>query len=455
MTDVIRSLARSAAAITTELRAKGIDVWSGVADFRTYPQPGEEGTNYPYRRLAPIRAPGPRLARALLEIEGVGESGANLTALVQAVTGAGQEFLPPASPTARIEPGLDADFRDDAIKVIVHAADTPFGTPDRGSPDGQYPAGTWPGPSFEDAIAALRSAGVHHVGAAIGYTPGVRPQSGFPTALFDLERVSAETGSVAPRDGVDCDGDARPDIASGEPLVCPIPRGRGESLLPAIVSLVKGIRDEGSARLVETSATGTVAAIEPYVHERVDLRRTHDLEFRVTFQCESDDDGRSSDVELAALVRDESVARATARIICTKPEPSGQVERPEVPPLAVGVPVVPPPQLPPPANTAPAQAPAPQMQPQTNPNVNPNANAQPNAVTVAQRQTQPQLALVHALKDVKQQLEMQHAMSSLQRRRDPLTTARVVVTAGALSIVLLYSYAAATAGALRRTKITS
>jgi hypothetical protein len=146
MNGVVRSLARSVASIVAELRADGIDVWPGLGQFRTYPYPGEEDVNFPYRRNVPVSPPGRKLARALLAIEGDGQSGANLTALLQSVSPAPLDLLPPGPSRGDVPEDSDAGFRSDSLRVIVHAADSPFGTTERGDPDGnKYPPGTWPG----------------------------------------------------------------------------------------------------------------------------------------------------------------------------------------------------------------------------------------------------------------------------------------------------------------------
>ena len=450
MSGVIRALARSVAAIVSDVRAGGVDVWAGVGEFRTYPYPGEESFNFPYRRDLPVGPPGPKLSRALLGMESGGASGANLAALTQAVTGAGQEVLPPGSSAGDIESGLDAGFRPGAISVIVHAADSPFGTPERGSPDAKFPPPAWPGPGFDAATGALKAAGVLQVGAAIGFGTGVEPPSGSANALSDLRRVAEDSDTLA-LNAIDCDGDGNPDVAAGEPLVCPIQAGDGTDLAPAIVSLLDGIRDEAPVRMVATSGGDVVETIAPALYPRIDVKRPHELTFEVTYRCPSFRAALHYSVDLQALVRDDRVAGARAEIDCVDRVPRRKIVPPrasDVRPVVGALPLLPPPPPPPPVNPGPANAPAPQPQPQ--PNLNPNAQPQPQPVPVAQRQQQPQVVLVQAAHEVREQAGMQYAMASLHSTPQPLETVKLGLAAGAMSIVLLYGYATVAVRAVRR-----
>jgi photosystem II stability/assembly factor-like uncharacterized protein len=447
MSNTIRALARSAALIVSELRADGIDVWAGLGEFRTYPRPGENDYNFPYRRDVDVSPPGRALGRALMEIEGDGNSGSNLTALLQTATGEGQDLLPPAED---IPADAGAHWRTGSLRVVVHAADAPFATPRRGDADVRYPPPTWPGPGFAETIAALRAADIAQVGAAIGYATD-EGEGRFGSAPRDLERIARGTGTLAPPGGADCDGDSRPDLAEGVPLVCPIPDGDAGTLPAAIVALLEGVTDVAPVSLLETSRSGVVEEIEPAVYDGVDLHKSHSLEFTVELSCTPAQSGTTTDVDLAALLRDERVAKAGLKVVC-KDTPAivtpGRPSRSEIRAPAVAPP---PPALPPPpppvANPGPAQAPASQSQPQTNPNPNPQPQAQ--SVVVAQRQQQPQLAFVHAVQDVRQQVQMEYAMSSLDSSRDPLASTKLALGAGALSLILLYGYAAAAARAIR------
>lgn len=450
MSDVIRSLTRGVGAIVTRLRAMGIDVHVGLGQFRTYPLPNDEALNFPYRRDVDISAPGRAHVDALLAMEGEGRSGANLTALYQAALGAGQDVTPPGPSGADVPSGLGATFRPGAVKVVVHAADDYFRTPDRGNPNDTYPPPTWPGPTFEQAIAALQAEDVYQVGAAVGYDTGATPD-GF-SALIDLRRVAQETSSVAPADGTDCDGDRRPDIAPGAPLVCGIPSdGAGGLLVPAIVGLLEAVRDEAPVGLGETKDSGAVAEIAPSAYAAVDLKTTNNLEFAVTFECDLDDAGTTRAVGLAATLRSAVVARTRATIICRgERQPAlGDTPVDRLPAVAAAPPPppLPPPDPLPPPGQAPVHALAPAAEPAPAPAQAPAG--QPQSVLVHQRQVQPQVALVHAVQHTREQIAMEHAMVGMDGGRpDPLDAVKYGLASATLSLLLLWGLGTAVA---RRT----
>jgi hypothetical protein len=452
--DVIRALARGVMPIATSLRARGVDVWAGVGEFRTYPRPGEESFggepyNFPYRRDLDVGPPGQRLSRALLAIEGEGASGANLTALYQAATGAGQQVPPPVAPGTDIPPGQGASFRPGALKVVFHVADTWFATPERGDPNSKFPPPTWPGPTFEQAIAALAADGIHHVGAALGQRNGPGAYTPPRGPLQDLSLVSRGTGTLAPRDGVDCDGDDRADVPEGAPLVCGLPYDHvGDDLVPMITGLLEGVRDVGTVRLEETTGTDAVAAIAPHIVPAVDLKESNRLRFVVTFACPRVSTRTVADARFAALLRDDTVARAAARVICRRPTAPAAVPaiddgaRVDAPVVAL----LPPPPPPPIVNGAPGAANAPAPAPAAEPAPAPAPAPNPQAVPVHQRQVQPQLAFVHAVQQVREQVGMQHAMVRVSSpRSDPMATTKYGLAAGALSILLLWGMATAVA----------
>lgn len=91
---------------------------------------------------------------------------------------------------------------------------------------------------------------------------------------------------------------------------------------------------------------------------------------------------------------------------------------------------------------APAQAPA-QAQ-----------ASNPQAMAVTQRQEQPQIAFVHAASRLKEQASMQNAMSrTIQHRSDPLAAAKFALSMSALSVMLLYGFASATAHQVRTRRV--
>jgi hypothetical protein len=437
MATTLRSLTLGMEQIVGRLARSGIELRAGVGAFRSYPRETDRHVeDYPYRR---IRALGPvdeGLVGSLYELEGAGSSGANLTALYQAVTGVGQDVLPPGPSKGDVAPGLDAGFGDRATNVVVHFADTWFGTPDRGDPNGYYAPGTWPGPSFDDVSAVLRAKAVRHLGVAM-------QPSGGGTVLTqadvreDLRRLSLETSSLVAERGADCDGDGAPDLTDGAPLVCVLERDADASgLASVVVGLVEALEHRGDVSLVE-DGSGVVSAIDPAVYPGLDLRTSNVLEFDVTVRCAHDAAGSKRSSRLSLQVAGQPAAGATARVVC-RDLPAVRVKPPETRvPLIPPIPAPPPPPhsvpgLGPGSVTAPApvQAPAPAQAP----------GGQPQATVVAQRQQQPQLAFVAAVQQVRSQTQMQHAMVRTSAR-DPLAAAQVWIGAGALTMLWAWGLA--------------
>lgn len=439
MARTLRSLTLGMEEIVGRLARSGIELRAGVGAFRSYPRETDRQVeDYPYRR---IRALGPvdeDLVGSLYELEGAGSSGANLTALYQAVTGVGQDVVPPGPSKGDVAPGLAAGFGDRATNVVVHFADTWFGTPERGDPNGYYAPGTWPGPPFETVSAALRAASVRHLGVAM-------QPSGGGTVLTqadvreDLRRLSLETSSLASERGADCNGDGAPDLTPDAPLVCVLERDADASgLSSVVVGLVEALEHRGDVSLVD-DGSGVVTEIAPAVYPGLDLRGPHVLSFDVTVRCGRDDAGSERTARLTLRVAGETAAGGTARVAC-RDLPPVRVEPPEARvPLIPPIPAPPPPPhsvpgLGPGSVTAPApvQAPAPAQAP----------GGQPQATVVAQRQQQPQLAFVAAVQQVRSQTQMQHAMVRTSAR-DPI--ARVQVWAGAGALAMLWAWGVARA----------
>jgi photosystem II stability/assembly factor-like uncharacterized protein len=451
MSDAIRALTEGMQDIVVRLASSRIELHAGVGAFRTYPRESDRIVeNYPYRRVRRIGPVDEGLLRGLYELEGRGSSGSNLTALLQSITGAGQDVLPLGPSKADVPPGHEAGFRGAALKVVFHFADTWFGTPERGDPNGNYAPGTWPGPGFEPAIAALREESVHHLGIAMQPSAGGTVLTKADVAE-DLRLLSRSTSSLAGARGADCDGDGEPDLRPGEPLVCSLDREAGAGRLTSVVAgLVEALEDRGQVELVEIGDSGRVRAIAPEVYPSVDLRGSHRLGFDVTVACGVADAGTRRTVSLGLRVASDVAATAEIDVTCnelsTTTRPAPARPRPQlalIPPIPVPPPPHTVPGLGPGSVTAPApvQAPAPAQAP----------GGQPQGALMAQRREQPQLAFVAAAQQVRAQTQMEHAMVRT-RARDPLGAAKTWTAVGALSIVWAWGIATAVATSLRRAR---
>ena len=447
MTDSIRALTRGMGDLLTRLARSGVAIRAGAASFRTYPRQVERAeVDYAYRRLRALGPVDRDFLERLYDLEGAGSSGANLTAVLQALTGAGQDLLPPGPSRADVPPGLDAGFDPAARKLIVHIADTWFGTPERGDPNGHYAPGAWPGPGFEQVSRLLADSGVEHLGVA------VRPSGGgtiLATADVgrDLRTLSKAASSLAPERGVDCDGDDAPDLAPGRPLVCPLERGSsGTGLTSALAGLIEAVEDPGRIAMRVLDPSPVVRAVTPG-HHFVDLRAGNEVAFSVRVACGRGEERTRSVTRLGAFVRGDVAATARLAVVCgEQPAPLPPVANtPSVRPALAVLPVPPPPPPPPhsvpgaevgPAPApGPAQAPAPAQAP----------GGQPQATVVQQRQEQPQAALMQAARTVREQTQMQHAMVRASGSANAaFVTAGAACAATGLALVLAWGLAGAT-----------
>lgn len=361
--------------IIKELSAAGIDVWFGAGQYKSFESPPA------YERLHDVAPAGPRLAYALNRLAPAGGyDETQLESLYQIVTGVGSKT------GAGIEPGQQANWRKGSLRVVVHMTDEPIST---GKPH----------PSYHKVASALRAEDVVHFGIAV-QNRLTELELGPP--LPGLLRISREAGSVAPHEGVDCDGDSQPDIYGGEPLVCVVDPDRAQEASVtgrAIINVLKAVSDIGEVEVVASSPHSVageepVAVPSPEVIPAVDFKKPNELAFDVTFACP------------ARLRRDETfpisiqarraagvLAGASAQLSCEAlPEPKREVPEPEQPPLpppaTILVSLVPPPPAP-----NPPQQPNPNNNP--NPNPNPQNQGQSQGAAAAQEQEQPQLAVVH------------------------------------------------------------
>lgn len=368
MQSSIDALRRGLQAIVDELGARGVDARFGVAEYRDYPL-AVYGNNLagdrPYVLARRLGAADGELAAALARLQAGGGGDfpeAQLTALYQAVTGAGDA-------AGLVPGGGQAGFRPEALGVIVNVTDAPF-----------HDDPAHPSPPGAAVARELRARGVLQVGLAV-YGP-----QGLSGARRDLSKIAEATGARA-AEAVDCDGDGDTELGAHEPLVCPV-TGRinaGEGgLAPAIVALLDAVRDEAPVGLAAGSGRRLVRAIAPGLLPRVDVKDPQTLTFEVTLSCPPALAGKSHVVELFAHVRATAVARTALQVDCLAP--SAALEAP--PPL--------PPAAPAAARPAAAPAPPPPQPPEQLPQQQPNAQSQ--GALGHQEQEEPQVAYVAAVR---------------------------------------------------------
>lgn len=149
--------------------------------------------------------------KAIADLSTVSGSGGDdpqsqLAALFQTVTGAGQVIAAPNAGASIT--GQKAHFRQGATKIILLFTDAGFHNPgDPGDPPASIP---YPGPSFDDTVAAIKAVDPPMV---IGISSG-------GGGVSDLQHIAAATGALAPAGGADCDNNGTVDVPAGAPLVC-------------------------------------------------------------------------------------------------------------------------------------------------------------------------------------------------------------------------------------------
>lgn len=333
--------------IVDKLTARGFDAWYGLGVF-------PDGQNIPYGRYADVAPPGHELYDALDRLGTTG-GGNELhpTALYQTVTGAGQ-------PDAQLAPGLGASFRPEALKIIIHASDEPYG----------YDPG---GPTEEEAAAALIAAGVKHVGLDLTEGATVPGAEDLLSPLRrDHDNMAMETGTFAPAGGVDCNADGLNELEEGDPFTCPLNRVVDTvNVAPAIIAAVTGIRDDTAVALTVADAGGIDVQIVDATRSPVNVKVPNSLPFAVRYTCPREMTGKVATVRLLATVRGAPSAEAVAQIGCGTPPALPAPPPRQQPPAPVVPMVIAPPQLVPdlepavtPLNqTAPAQVAQPSPQP--------------------------------------------------------------------------------------------
>ena len=414
----IEAMVESIEDIVNGVNRSGAVARFGLGEYRNYPDadpprlgpPGPSEPNFVYRQRVDLTTDVASLQVALNDIQpdGGGYYNAQLAALYQAATGAGQD-VDPAGPLGQDVPrNQQANFGKDALRVALIVSDEAY-------EDDVYPDDNTPPdlPQFEEVRAALNAQDIKQVGISIESggtqhaTGGTDP--GNPEA-WGMLKMAVDTEAVAPPTGVDCTGDGSPDIAEGDGLVCEMTKTQledGGGLAAAIVNLVQAVRTRSSVGLSIDGRDEVADKVSPGAYESVVAEATRALDFDVTFRCPRSLAGKRFPMDLTTTGLGEK-ATATALVVCGSLE-DAEEEPPVVLPLGplVGViPLVPP--APPPPITELVSSTQAQAQSQ--------AQAQAQASMAHQEQEEPQLAFVHAMHRMKSQVAEDYAMSSYQER---------------------------------------
>jgi hypothetical protein len=395
--DLLRSLGRL---------ARDVDLWVGVTQAKT------DASAPVYRRerdVGPFSSAVVSAALDRLVPDGSGLE-TQLIGLDQIVTGAGLAACPataaaggrtsrcltppvgtlcevqPETSGCEVPPGQQANFRDGALHVVVHATDATFRNPE-GTPRGSDGRIDIPG-----VAAKYRAAGLLQVGIAVEPDPG---------GDADMARMAAQTGAVAPASGVACGG-VTGVVPAGRPVVC-----RDAAHLDTVLRTLLRAHAPTTHVHVETpegaAVSPALAAVTPEEFEDVDLTARSHLLAHVTVSCVDLAPGHY-DVALHAEVHGGAATPFGIGVDCVLPAGPPVVRPPRLPGAVLPI-------LPPVAAPAVAQPP-----------LNVNANAQ----TQVQAQVQPQ---VGAAKQERDQVEISVASAD-----DAQLPAELTVLAGAMGM---------------------
>lgn len=416
----IEDLARGTALIINELGEEFIDLKVGIGAFRAYPDRLVPDTrcdednvatsprcerNYVYIRIHDITSPNAAMQTSLeaLESDAGGFYKSHMGALYQLATGEGQDVHPPGPSEHDVPQGLQANFDDKALKIVIHATDEAFGRPVRREASGSGLSNPEPPeiPSNEMVANAFNARDIMQVGLSIGRSP-----------RNDLREVAADTGALAPAEGVDCNDDGVEDLASGTPLVCDVTRTSLEAdatnLVPAIINLLEAVPATSEVTLEIDGNDNVLREVAPEVHPDVVLQTANRLFYDVTFRCPLDGAGKEFDFRLAARSDGRILDTTGAKVVCSE-EPLP----PPLPPLPIfGIvpPIVPPPPPPPPA--------------QLSSSTQAQGQAQAQAGAATQEEEQPQVAMAAAYKEIlekKMAEALEYEMTAYEPRRDPVS----------------------------------
>ena len=431
MTQVIQEAAEALGDIYNGLATSGAAVEFGLVEYRSYPTdvpPRPETDNYVYQRVLDVGASAGQMAEGIrgLVAAGGGIYDAQLEALWQLANGDGRDVWPPGPSSRDVPPGLQMNFRQKALRVVLHVGDEPFGreTSSEDSdnnitrPEGQVARPDIP--EFDAVAAALSAKDIKHLGLSL-----------YPDATPDLRDMARATNAFAPTGGVDCDRDGAVDVPAGDPLVCVLRQDEitNANMTPAIVELVEAIRTKSAVRLdVQGPRDEVVRAVTPNSYSGVLLQADNSLEFEVMYHCPRSLQGKSTTLELTPKGLLGTAPTATTTVICgaiaEEDKPLPPIRFDQVLTLLPLIPIAPPP---PPVSTSSAT----QAQ----------AQAQANAAFAAQEQQQPQVAMVHQVHaEAKAALAREEEYSFTSLRKDEIPA---YVPLGAATILMSTAFGVA------------
>jgi len=285
--------------LVNSLSRAGVDGQFGLGEF-------QDAAGLRYRRDVDIGPPGVDLQSALRSRTLSGGDEPHRGALYQTATGAGLRDL-----TGRqlIAPRQQADYRADALRVVLMITDEP------------YQNTTSYEPTVLQVVNALRARHIHHIGIHVRSEdpdPAVATSNDVQTRR-QLEEFSRGTDTFAPKGGVDCDGDGRADVPAGAPLVCTVGRnGIEANLAQTLTNVLLAVRRDGVATLRPVRTDGMQFVLP--AGRRVDVRADHTghnaLLFSAGIRCSEYQAGIRHTLVMAADVSGKEVARTPFPVTC-------------------------------------------------------------------------------------------------------------------------------------------
>jgi len=417
--------------VVNELQSTGLNAQFGVADFKDYPYwaggGGDDG-DYPYklrRKIGPVNL-SLQAALGALHADGGGDVNEDdLAALYYSTTGLGEK----QGRRVLVASGGAAGYRPSSLRLAFLATDEPF-----------HREGDYPGPHWAKTVAALNAAGVHQIGLAVESTDAKgNPQPGHFDSLPDQKAMAIATDALAPRGGVDCDGDGVTDVGQGGPLVCTVakqadnrivvktPNGGPDlsvgsppppvHLAPLIVQLAESIPDYRAVTLSVSgqAPTGSAKTVSPHPAPTVNIRNDNALGFVIRYTCPKLPKAHTWPLTITAKAGARSITSTSATLTC------GPVGAPAPAPPVVALTLT--------AGVAAAAPPNPPVNFNGPPNPNPAVN--PNAGFAQQDEEQPQLALAESDQGLEEAEGQQLAMS--RRTTDNEQAALMLGAAGLMT----------------------
>ena len=230
------------------------------------------------------------------------------------------------------------------------------------------------------------------------------------------------------------------------PIVCRVGSFGGQiNIGEAITNILTGLPDPHDVMLTPGTPEPVIASA-PQRIPRVNLKVQNDLAFEATFSCPEGTEGETFRIPFTARTDFRTFGRLTTTVVCRTPI-SSSARPPRIPlPLVAAVPPLFP--------RLPQQFPSNVAQPnsQIQSQMNTQSQAQAQGAAAVQRQQQPQVALVHAAKAVKEQIAMEHNMVKV-RSNGRLEAIRLTVAAGSVSMIFLYGFVLAAARSVQRTHV--